>query len=363
MLEIHCSGTPHEIGVTHGVLAKTQIDGSINFYGSLFERTCSLSWPQVVHEASRYAAPLEKLRPRYLEEIRGIAEGANLPFLDILALNVRTEIAFGLFSNAARDAADIPSDGCTSLGWRTGGGDKAASFLGQNWDWMVEQGANLVVCHVARQQQRAGAEELLPAFSMVTEAGIIGKIGFNEAGVGCCLNAIKCRGVDPSKLPIHFALRTVLESRSRAEAVAAIKEAGVAGSGHILVGDASGSTGLECTHRWVKEVPVDEAGRVCHTNHLLLDKSDVDEPPWLADSPDRLARIRALTAAIPDPTVDALLGVFRDTEGYPASINRKQTGGSEAETLFTIVMDLTNRSGRVGFGRPTEAQDQVTLAF
>jgi len=49
----------------------------------------------------------------------GIADGSKRDILDIVAVNVRTEIAFGLFS-----------DGCTSLFWRTPG----RIFLAQNWD-------------------------------------------------------------------------------------------------------------------------------------------------------------------------------------------------------------------------------------
>ncbi|TRX91061.1 hypothetical protein FHL15_008043 [Xylaria flabelliformis] len=353
MIEIKCTGSPYEIGVTHGITAKEKITGSIDFYTRLFQTSCSLTWPEVRQEAATYVQPLETITPRYIEEIKGIAEGSDSSFLDILALNIRTEIMFGLFSDVGKDVARVPSDGCTSLGWLT----ESRSFLGQNWDWMVEQGRNLVVCHVS--QPGTG----IPDFSMVTEAGIIGKIGLNSEGVGCCLNAIKCRGVDPSKLPIHFALRKVLESPSRVAAVEAIKQVGVAGSGHILIGDATGSTGLECTSKWVKEVTMDDSKRVCHTNHLILDKSDVDEPPWLEDSPARLARIRELTARITEPTLDAIMDAFQDTEGYPGSINRRQEGKSVAETLFTIVMDLSNRSARVTFGRPTEVREQVMISL
>jgi isopenicillin-N N-acyltransferase like protein len=49
----------------------------------------------------------------------GIAEGSKRDILDIVALNIRTEIAFGLFS-----------DGCTSLYWKT----EQQPLLGQNWD-------------------------------------------------------------------------------------------------------------------------------------------------------------------------------------------------------------------------------------
>lgn len=54
-----------------------------------------------------------------LTNISGIADGSNIPFIDILAINVRTEIAMGMMN-----------DGCTTLGWRTSQGIVA----GQNWD-------------------------------------------------------------------------------------------------------------------------------------------------------------------------------------------------------------------------------------
>lgn len=358
MLEIRCTGNPHQIGVIHGAIAKDKIAGSIDFYTRLFQSSCSLTWPKIRQEAAKYVRSLEAIAPRYLEEIRGIAAGSDLAFLDILALNVRTEIMFGLFSDPQekRDFTNLPSDGCTSLAWLT---SSSRSFLAQNWDWNRDQAQNLVICHIASPP---GTD--IPALSMITEAGIIGKIGFNAAGVGCCLNAIRCRGVSPRKLPVHFALRRVLESASRAAAVDALKAVGVAGSGHILVADATGSTGLECTSAWVKEVEMDAAGRVCHTNHLLCDdKSDVDEPPWLDDSAVRLARIRELVARVDVPSVDAIAGALGDTDGYPVSINRRQEGKSEFETLFTIVMDLTAKSARVTFGRPTEIREQVILSF
>src|SRR5947209_19922885 len=55
----------------------------------------------------------------YIEEMRGLAEGAEVDFESVLALNVRTEIAYGMFN-----------DGCTAFSWREG----EESFLAQNWD-------------------------------------------------------------------------------------------------------------------------------------------------------------------------------------------------------------------------------------
>lgn len=316
-----------------------------------------MDWSEVTREASKYVHPLKKTCSRYLEEIQGLAEGAGVGFLDVLALNVRTEITFGLFSDpgSARNHADVPSDGCTSLGWVDGGSGQ--SFLAQNWDWQRAQGPNLVVCHVSQPG--------VPRLSMVTEGGIVGKIGLNERGVGCCLNAIRARGVDPTKLPVHFALRTVLESGSREEAISRLKAAGIAGSAHILVGDDSGSTGLECTPLGIKELSMDSSKRVFHTNHLVLEHPGVDEPHWLDDSPKRLARIQALADDTPARELDfqELSRMLKDEEGGPCSINRRQEGESGFQTLFTIIMNLGKREAWVKFGRPTEDGEELQLSL
>lgn len=55
--------------------------------------------------------------------------------------------------------------------------------------------------------------------------------------------------------------------------------------------------------------------------------------------------------------------VFRDTNGYPSSINRRLEGISAHETLFTIVMDLTRKYARVTFGRPTGVREQAMISF
>jgi hypothetical protein len=49
----------------------------------------------------------------------GVADGAQKTLAEIIALNVRTEINFGLFS-----------DGCTALSWL----HQDCSILAQNWD-------------------------------------------------------------------------------------------------------------------------------------------------------------------------------------------------------------------------------------
>ncbi|GAM84289.1 hypothetical protein ANO11243_022830 [Dothideomycetidae sp. 11243] len=158
---IECSGTPYEIGFAHGTQARHRVSGSLSFYAHLFQSNCHKSWPEVQSIASSFVSHIKSTVPDLLDEMAGIADGAQTDLLSIVALNVRTEINFGLFS-----------DGCTAVSWKAGG----ESFLAQNWDWETPQRENLVLLDVRKKG--------CPRIKMVTEAGIVGKIGLNECGVG-----------------------------------------------------------------------------------------------------------------------------------------------------------------------------------
>lgn len=207
---------------------------------------------------------------------------------------------------------------------------------------------------------------------MITEGGIIGKIGLNSAGVGVALNAIKEKGVDFNKLPCHLSLRAVLDSASRADAVKTIDAAGVAAACHITVADSTGSTGLECTATDIIHMPMsaldgsasEEGVATTHTNHFLYDHPGAEAPPYLEDSVPRLIRIRELMAdsgsrgELTSENIEALL---MDEKGFPASICRGETKKNRHTTVFSIVMDLKDRSAKVKVGRPVTPDELVDL--
>lgn len=343
-----------QVGYGHGSTAKQQVAGSIAFYSAPFEKSCSMDWDQVCAEATKFL-PIS----HYEEEMRGLADGAGVDYLDIIALNVRTEIVFGLWT-AKSDTKPEP-DGCTSVACP---GPSGGVLLAQNWDWHAEQADNLIIWHISQQ--------VGPSIVMVTEAGIIGKIGLNSHGVGVCLNAIRVPGVDRSRVPTHLALRGVLEQTSAAQAKKVLVEmGGTAGSSHILIADKDEAFGMECAGPWgTKTLTLGEAPdshAIVHTNHLILNHTDVTEPPWLPDSHARLQRMEQLVAgrqsrASPQG-IDAtsLYEMFQDEEGFPCAINRCQTGVSTTETLFNIVMDLEKKEATVTFGRPGPDAQRVVL--
>lgn len=99
----------------------------------MFKKTSNMEWAAVRHISQDYAATLQRLTPEIYSEMEGIAEGSGLDTLDIVALNCRSEIALGMFS-----------DGCTSLGWRRSDG----VLLAQNWDWTARVKENLAIMSI-----------------------------------------------------------------------------------------------------------------------------------------------------------------------------------------------------------------------
>ncbi len=78
-----------------------------------------MEWPAVQTLALQFLPLLTRNWPQYVAEMQGVADGAHIPFEDVLALNVRTEIGYGAFN-----------DGCTSLSSTC----NESSILAQNWD-------------------------------------------------------------------------------------------------------------------------------------------------------------------------------------------------------------------------------------
>jgi isopenicillin-N N-acyltransferase like protein len=201
---------------------------------------------------------------------------------------------------------------------------------------------------------------------MITEAGIIGKIGLNSAGVGFCINAIRARGVDFTRLPVHLAIRAALDSTSKSSALATLDKAGVASAVHLLIGDATGSTSVEYSNLDIIKFEMED-GQIAHSNHFIVKHAEGVKPAsFSADSLERIVRARELLAEAKagrekEPTVRVMERMLEDEKGLPGAINRVATEISPSTTLFGIVMDLKEKRASVRVGRPTQCKGVITL--
>ncbi len=178
-------------------------------------------------------------------EIEGLAAGAAQPDWLLYALNARSEIL-----NNVKVAE------CTSLI------DTRRRILAQNWDWGRALEERVVLLRVRGEN---GGD-----IATLTEAGILGKVGMNSAGLGVCLNILSYPG-RLDGLPVHVFLRAVLERDNVTAVRALLAGYGPGKASHLLVADATGdSLSVEFAgKRWFELQPRD--GFLCHSNHYLAD--------------------------------------------------------------------------------------------
>lgn len=336
--EIIATGSSWDIGFTHGTKIPQRIRTCISNYQKLFLELAEADWPESKRRAEAYLPALEQNEPDIVEEMRGIAAGAQVDFLDILALNLRSEISLTNYS-----------DGCTSVTTT----NKATSevFVAQNWDWVEEAGLATVLFDIHKTGK--------PRIRMMGEAGIVGKFGFNDCGVAVCMNAIRSGTVSKTQLPIHVAMRRVLESKSFDEAYEMLAKKGIASCANLMIGDKGGKIAtIECTPKGLAPIfPEAGSSSTWHTNHLW----SPNVPAGVKDHPSknsfsRLDRIRELSKG-KSGSVENIRSWLSDEQGSPTSICRSipptAVGIERMCTLSTIIVDLANMRAEVSFGRPS----------
>lgn len=348
--QVACSGTPEQIGLAHGKAARDRIHLSISNYSKLFVELAHVTWENARKRAGAFLEPLQNSVPEVVEEMRGIAIGAEVDFLDIVVLNLRSEIALATTSDT--------TDGCTAIAQVSGDGSGAV-FVAQNWDWVGEAMHAMVLMDI----QRPGT----PRIRIFGEAGIVGKFGFNDAGVGICMNAIRAEGLAVSKLPVHIAMRKVLECSSFEEAVELLNRRGLASAVNFIVADSKGKIGsIECSP--VGNVVIaPKEGTVCHTNHLYAPELTAKvKESTTENSFSRLTRIVELSRTS-NPSFKSIRTYLSDTDGAPTSICRSCPPSSmragRMETLATIIIDLRSLTAEISLGQPVLNPPVKKLSF
>jgi isopenicillin-N N-acyltransferase-like protein len=216
--------------------------------------------------------------------------------------------------------------------------------LCQNWDWdPVLADAPVVL----RLRPTNG-----PALVTMVEAGMIGKIGFNEYRLGVCLNFLSHKadgGPDTFGVPIHCLLRATMDCETVEEAVATVESAPRCASANFMLAqhDASGphSLDLEICPDAIATLEDDASGLV-HTNHFL--DPELAEGCTSGRGPStmtRFATARKLAAdlrpTVPDPVRRARI-VLESRHNLPYPISRVHNPDPSSSTLAGIIMDLTH---------------------
>lgn len=303
--EIILSGSPTEIGRQHGTVLRELIHSTFGMYLGLWK----IPVEHISQNVGGFRRAIQDYFPHLGEEIKGIAEGSGLPEDFIYAINARTEL-FRDVSLLECTAAGLSSDITTSN----------HVLLGQNWDWINYCRALTRVVEIRPENQ--------PRMKMLIEPGMVGKIGFNEAGVGVCLNFLKTNMVKEGAIPVHVILRGVLESMSYEEASKLIAGLPRAASANYLVGDQNNHVGsFETSPEGVYAFTSNKF--VVHTNSFNARGERCPRQQKLED----ILRAKLQSSKI---TIEEL-GSFLQL----SSIEAPSVPAGGVETVHSIIMDLS----------------------
>ena len=340
--EITIQGTPYERGQAYGQQCREEIGVSIKVYGNLFQELKGISREDARKISEFYLSKTRDFAPDYVEEMQGIADGANVDLLDIAALNARTEIMF----------AQLDAQECTTLSLLPPATEGGQVIAAQNWDFYRQLRDSMVILHV-RQENK-------PNFVTVTEAGMIGGIGMNDRGIGILLNAlsaeVSCQGI-----PLRTRMRAMLDSETLSEAYAQGSHKPVS-VGHLAATHKDGiAIAFEMDSNTLETI-LPEDGVWVHTNHYLGAKMyQAHDANPRASTYIRLQRAKALVKESHGSiTVDTVKNIFRDHAGHPYALctheNAKDPVTRQYVTNFSIIMDLTEGCFYLAPGNPCESE-------
>jgi isopenicillin-N N-acyltransferase-like protein len=354
---ISVQGGPRERGRQYGEAARARVRRSVDAYDEVFAHYAKWDRARVREEAARFREPIEAHGAKYLEEIRGIAEGAGLDELDVLAINVRTEI---MFAASARDAERrrLPPE-CSAFAALPGRTDGGRVLVGQNWDWLVHAFDTTVVVE-ARQDDG-------PDYVTVVEAGLLAKTGFNSAGVALATNALVSdadRG-EPG-VPYHVLLRSILDAELVSDAIGALQRGVRASSANYLVAHEDGvALDVEAApgdySRLFVGYPQDDL--LLHTNHFRNPGFDLRDVSMtvMPDSPFRLARLEQIVAGAGGPLDREFWQLaLADHAMFPHAVccHPDPRAGADVDrdsTVAAVVMDVAARKLWLASGNPCRA--------
>ena len=338
---VKISGRPFERGFQFGNLCRKEIENTLEAYRLVFEKYANIRGEQVRKLAAPFIDVIAQYDSEIMEEISGMAEAMGRPLEDLVAINARTEL---MFMSPPRE--------CTAIALLPEVTSEKRIFMGQNWDWIQRLKGSLVIVEIEQPNR--------PTVLMLTEAGIVGKIGMNRAGIGVCLN-ILLAGNPKMGVPVHVLLRGILNAETLGDALGTVLQNPSGGCSHFLIGCKEGAAiGMEVGFHDV-EALYPERGILTHANHFVGRRIYREDKGRLR-YPDSLIRdhraLMLLEPKINDLTLHDIETVLRDHLNHPHSICRhadpKINELEEIVSLTSVLMDLESGVLHVAEGPPCQ---------
>lgn len=321
-------GSPRQIGRDYGEALGQDIAAALDYYDALAAAT-GVDLKDTAAKAARYVDAARLAIPQVVEELEGIAEGADISLDAAAVLNCFEEVWPG---------SDRPPEACTTI--------FSGRFLLHAEQWYA--GHNQIGVIHARPDGG-------PSFVSPTCAGFLPAVGMNSSGFAQGIDSLAAAD-DSVGIPRVMVSRASLGATGLEGAMLAACMPGRAGGyAHVLA---------TVDQKVVVETSASSSaildGVAAHTNHYLS-RTATARPPS-AGSVARLARAQELLMERPPSTLEECAIVLADHEGTPEAICVHEEGIDGSGTVFGMACDLETGRMMVSDGRPCAGRwEQVAL--
>jgi len=274
-------GTARERGRAHGEALRALIHEHHERWLAALQKQTGMdegSYLDRLLAETDFIPAVKRWTPNLLEEVRGIAEGANIDFRYTFARQLSDEEPwFRREMKLAKEVDESESLACSSIGLSARDGQ--STVIGQNMDTPTWYDGLQVLLHLK------GPDMPVEVFNY-SLAGKISLCGMNSNGLGVCCNTLAQLDSAKDGLPEDFVVRGFLACENLAaglEFLKSIKHA--SGQNYTVAEPGSRAINIEASANRIEEfLPFAGADRVYHTNHPLKNDDQAMFRKALAES-------------------------------------------------------------------------------
>ena len=330
---IEARGNHREVGQQIGQSCQVQIRSMLA--GLRLDLPNGITWPEMLVQSQFYLEFSREVYPQYVEELEGIADGADVPFNEVF-LSMCEELW-----------ESVAWHGCTDMAARGRATLDGSTLVAHTNDLLPQAEENLVILKVQVEDE--------PEFLGISSGGIAISAGFNAAGISLTGNQLDNNDIRPG-VPRLLVVRAILASRYLSEAMDHCLLTQRASSYNNVLADTNGEVySMEGSATDCEPIYI-ENDILAHTNHYVnpaMRRFEADHNS-LSNSTLRYNRaMRLLRENYGQLTPDLFRKLLADHAGYPTSICKH---GTETVTVFSIIVQPDQLRAWIGRGRACETE-------
>jgi isopenicillin-N N-acyltransferase-like protein len=314
---VKVSGTNYEVGVVVGKSLQPVIQKILVQNKKLFEK----NFLEYLKESAVFIEQAKKYFPQYVEEVRGISDGAAVSFEELFLSNNREVADF--------DPGVIDPNHCTIIGIPTAEG----YLLGHNEDWDANSLEHMYILDAVINGVKI--------FGLNYANNLIGdSVAINGYGLIEAVNELSHQDTQIG-VPKNFIARAILDCKTLEETEDLMRTVPrAAGYNHVLV-QGKRLWNIESSAKEFAIEKVDHQKYV-HTNHYLTELKRIDTEKS-EETKHRYNKVKGL------------LNQINSIEDVKQTLSdRNEPRICREETIGSVIFDTVNKTAHIAYGQPTQ---------